>query len=523
MATESIEIQLLVDGERAATAALASVTGQVQKLNTAQKQAADSAKTQTASFAAGTQGAAKFQSTIGMASQAIGQFSGSGAKMVSMLGQTVGAMAAVSASLGPVGIAVVAITSAVSLATAAFSEMGGEVAKTKNELDDIVPSLSDVLGKMRQLNAARALERRVARGGGTSEEQEANLTRIEQSMIARGTDRDAARRAYREDPNAETQNILGKQEELYSNLRRQQRQAQRDLEAARAAEAALAVAEEQNGERESRTRNGRSSGGGRGRGGAVDQDRINELGKEAARQALEAAAKIYASELEQVARDTAEGKLAASTGRKTWGVDEGGVAKAEAQRSMDESSLAAQKQADADRYLESLAEQKTMIEDITSIVGGPMVDAFSAAADGQGDLGKLLGQAFKQTLAGLAKQEGVKGLASLAEGFAALATPGMQGSAAGFFQASGLHFAAAVAAGGVAAAIPGGGGGRGGSGGGRASGPTASGYGGSGGYEGPATIVVNWNQPAVLASTYADAGKQIQRAIREAEGRYGSG
>ena len=38
---------------------------------------------------------------------------------------------------------------------------------------------------------------------------------------------------------------------------------------------------------------------------------------------------------------------------------------------------------------------------------------------------------------------------------------------------------------------------------------------------GGSTYVINWNQPAILAGTYAEAGRHVQRALEESTQRFG--
>lgn len=89
---------------------------------------------------------------------------------------------------------------------------------------------------------------------------------------------------------------------------------------------------------------------------------------------------------------------------------------------------------------------------------GSVADAFGAATEaainGEQSFGKALQGQLRAVLVALAKQSVVEGLKNLALGFSALATPGTQLSAAGYFKAAGLWAATGVAAGAGAAAIP---------------------------------------------------------------------
>jgi hypothetical protein len=89
---------------------------------------------------------------------------------------------------------------------------------------------------------------------------------------------------------------------------------------------------------------------------------------------------------------------------------------------------------------------------------GGVAEAFGAATEaainGQEAFGTALRNQLRAVLVALAKQSVVEGLKNLALGFSALATPGTQLSAAGYFKAAGLWAATGVAAGAGAAAIP---------------------------------------------------------------------
>jgi hypothetical protein len=89
---------------------------------------------------------------------------------------------------------------------------------------------------------------------------------------------------------------------------------------------------------------------------------------------------------------------------------------------------------------------------------GSVAEAFGAATEaainGEQSFGKALQGQLRAVLVALAKQSVVEGLKNLALGFSALATPGTQLSAAGYFKAAGLWAATGVAAGAGAAAIP---------------------------------------------------------------------
>jgi hypothetical protein len=82
--------------------------------------------------------------------------------------------------------------------------------------------------------------------------------------------------------------------------------------------------------------------------------------------------------------------------------------------------------------------------------------AIAGALLEQGSFGKAMEQMTRSTLANLAAQALVKALFYTAEGTADLFTPGMEGAAAGMFEAAGLMAAVGAAAGVGAHAIPGG-------------------------------------------------------------------
>lgn len=167
--------------------------------------------------------------------------------------------------------------------------------------------------------------------------------------------------------------------------------------------------------------------------------------------------------------------------------------------------------------------RKTIDEyaELAGVIGGDLVDAFELAAKGQKSFGAAIKDVIKNNLTAIAKEEAVLAIVETAKALGSLAIPDPKGAA--LHAASAAEHAAAAAAAGVGAAVVGsigGGGGRGGS---SVSVPTerpsrdtSSGSGGEGN-----VVNIFWNQPAMLAGTYADAGRLIVRSITEYQQRYG--
>lgn len=150
-------------------------------------------------------------------------------------------------------------------------------------------------------------------------------------------------------------------------------------------------------------------------------------------------------------------------------------------------------------------ERLAVANEVTGSIGNTLASTFQIALDGEKNFGDALLESLKQELANIAIRNLYLGLERIATGVATR-DPAMFASAA-------QHFAVAAAAGGAAggiAAATGGGGGA----------PRneperdddAQGGGGDGG-----TIVINFNQPA----TEAQIGRQQEQAARAARRRYG--
>lgn len=526
MATESIEIKLLVEGEQAATRALSSVTGQISKLDTAQKQAAVSSKAQTAALGAATQGAAKFQSTIGIAAQAVGTFSTSGGKMVSILGQTAGAMATVAGSMGPVGIAITGVTAAVGLLATAFVDSKTAAANAKDEMKSLIPTLNEIISKMEQARAALNLRARVRDGLGTPIEQGARASEAEAAATAAGRKLTGLQSNYEallvqagaSDParGAEFRR-RAEAEDYFKSLKREidtAADSYRELteQASRYREMAGAVAAVTTGPVA-------PSGGNRPRGGGGSGPSTDIFRSQ--------------SRINGVAGMAPNGSLESLMGG-SYG-DTGGLGDLTGGFKTDQDAIEKQMKMEADarqQVADAIDEQKRAMDDLAFSAGTTAVDAFEMLASSAVSGGKISAKAFVAMAGGFLKATGQQmlgqGIKNQFEAAALMTNPvtaafgvALAGVASGQIATGAAMMAGGVVANIGAAAIkePGGGGGGGGSS--RGSfGPTASGYGDSRGYQGPSTIVVNLEN-AVLANTYADAGKIINRAVREAELRYG--
>ena len=525
MATESIEIQLLVDGERAATQALNNVTGQVQKLSTAQKQSADASRAQSSAMVGATQASAKFQSTLSLAGQAVGTFSSSGGKMVQVLGQAAGSMAILGSSFGPVGIAIGAATAAFGLFTASMDEnkkSAEEVAKVysdlNSELDEFVrklPSINQIIAAQRATRENLDLEARLGAGEGSAEQQTA--ARMRAQTVTR-----TAQTAY--------DNAL-----RYGSSNEEIERRKRDLE--RAQEAEQRYTDAQQGRRVDmfgRPISGQSlptvdfnnvgasgGGGGGGRSANSESARTRDIFDRLLRGNAAPRGSVYGQG--RSLDDLMSGGSSAG-----FGDLEGGF-------NGEQNAIEKQMKMEADarqQVTDAIDEQKRAMDDLAFSAGTTAVDAFEMLASTAVSGGKISGKAFVAMAGGFLKATGQQmlgqGIKNQFEAAALLTNPvtASFGAALAGVASGQIATGAAMMAGGVvanigAAAIKEPGSGRGGGGGSRGSfGPTATGYSNDRGYQGPATIVVNLEN-AVLANTYADAGKIINRAVREAQLRYG--
>lgn len=550
MSSEPVELKLMATGEEQLTQALRKVIKEMSDLERAEKSAAreaakleqaqkkatkealDAAKAleaQKATFASVSQGASKYQSTIAIAAGAVNQFSGSSGKMVSILGQTAGAMATVAGSMGPVGIAIVGVTSAVGLLSAAFADSKDEAADAKREMESMIPTLNEIISKMEAARSGMDLSARVRGGRGTILEQTAYQRQSEARLredqkTLQGLETEYARKvsAVGGERVAAAYGVgteLGQLRVSVGIARSAVDESQRIVEAATTIREGLEAGAKllrPDGSTSPAVNQPARRGGGSGPGPT------NRFRAE--------------SRIVGVAGMADNGSLE-SLMSGAYG-ETGGLGDLTGGFKADQAAMEAQIKAEADarqKVTDAINEQKQAMDDLAFSAGTTAVDAFEMLASTAVSGGKISGKAFVAMAGGFLKATGQQmlgqGIKNQFEAAALLTNPvtASFGAALAGVASGQIATGAAMMAGGVVANIgaaamgDGGGASVRGGGGGSTHGsfsPTAAGYGSDRDYQGPATIVVNLEN-SILANTYADAGKIINRAIREAELRYG--
>lgn len=183
----ALELPIVVTGKAEALASLREVDGAATKTGQAQtvgaqataRAAADATRQQTALGNAAQQSGVKlsaFGSTLGLAGQAVGRFHQQGGQMVGILGQSVGSITSLTATLGPMGLAI-------GLATTAFALMSAASGDAKTKLEQAAEaaraSTNAFLGMVDGITQAERAQARMnllLAGGGTPGEQDATRT-----------------------------------------------------------------------------------------------------------------------------------------------------------------------------------------------------------------------------------------------------------------------------------------------------------------------------------------------------------
>lgn len=522
MAEQDIQVKVEFDTSQATTA-LKGVT------QAATQTAAATTKVGDATQAAQTK-IGQYGSALGLAGQAVGKLNPALGGLVTMAGSATGVIQGLTtAGLGPLGIALSALSIAVSAGTSLWAEYSKEAKDSAKDIkEQVIPTLGDLVSKVQEANRAMSTRSRVAMGLGTSIEQEAFTRQAEQYA-----ETVRQRRAALEQRGPEGSLSLGTRLE---NERRYQAEIERlRTEETRAEQVALYRVRLQN------------------QAVAEEQDRANieleqireEAAKEAAKNQEEADRRNRSSRVQSV-RDTtaalvdvyAEQRAAIAEQIQrdiAWNeetmADEADVRARMRQQEIDESNAA------KDRAIEVAAEQRDVLkalqdeqaallqestDAVFSSIETAMQSSVDAMLDGSRSIGEAMQDMVKQIAKSLASEAIVQGLKQTALGISALAVGSP--TAVGHFAAAGKWAAVGVAAGVVGAAS----GAFGGGGGGGGAGPAAA-TGGpaltAGAREGAGTtVVINWGSSGlVYAADRAQLGRDISGMISEAHGRLGRG
>ena len=521
MAEQDIHVKVDFDTSQATTA-LKGVT------QAATQTAAATTKVGDATQAAQTK-IGQYGSALGLAGQAVGKLNPALGGLVTMAGSATGVIQGLTtAGLGPLGIALSAISIAVSAGTSLWAEYSKEAKDSAKDIkEQVIPTLGDLVSKVQEANRAMSTRSRLAMGLGTSLEQEAFTRQAEQYA-----ETVRQRRAALEQRGPEGSLSIGARLE---NERRYQAELERlRTEEARAEQVALYRVRLQN------------------QAVAEEQDRANieleqireEAAKEAAKNQEEADRRNRTARVRAV-RETTSDLVSAYADQTAFVVeqfnryqefldqtmaDEADVRARMRQQEIDESNAA------KDRAIEVAAEQRDVLkalqdeqaallqestDAVFSSIQTAMQSSVDAMLDGSRSIGEAMQDMVKAIAKSLASEAIIQGLKQTALGISALAVGSP--SAVGHFAAAGKWAAVGVAAGivGAASGAFGGGGGGGGAPAAATGGPALT----AGAREGAGTtVVINWGSSGlVYAADRAQLGRDISGMISEAHGRLGRG
>lgn len=202
MSDEDLSLGVSVDGVDVAVGGLSAVAAAEKRLEDATLRAAKSlstenvaafqkaraeyntlkgvadqvAKSQTgvATATKSTEGnLAKFGSTVGMAGQAVGRFNSGLGSVVTGMGTALGAVQSMTTvGMGPLGIAVAAVSTVIGLASTAMDYFATRQAEAAQKMrEQILPTLEDLISKANEAQSRLTLRSRLANGGGSYAEQ----------------------------------------------------------------------------------------------------------------------------------------------------------------------------------------------------------------------------------------------------------------------------------------------------------------------------------------------------------------
>jgi hypothetical protein len=463
----------------------------------------------------------QFGSALGLAGQAAGQLSPALGSVVSVAGSATGVIQGLTtAGLGPLGIAISAISVAVTAGVGLWKSWSDEQKKAADSIrQNALPALDELISRLEREKSLRETKARLARGEGTAVEQAGFRVEAEQYLTVAGERFASVSERFR------------REEQTLSYARSRGlaavNQYQEELAAARAElERANAVVEyrmqleQEVAEREERpttttaptgapttapiTRGG--GGGGGGRGGGARRPTLEQL--------MAQAGGGGALSLEGLNMETL------GRGDDNWMAEQDN---ARAKQAVADEAAAAEKL----RLAEEVSKERQRIEDeMNSALLGSLESALSSSVDawlsGTRSMGEAMQDMVKQVAKSLASEAIIQGLKETALGIGALATGSP--TAAIHFAAAGKWAAVGAAAGlvGAASGAFGGGGGGGGAGPAAATGGPALTAGAATGAG--TTVVINWGSSGlVYAADRAQLGRDISGMISEAHGRLGRG
>jgi hypothetical protein len=470
----------------------------------------------------------QFGSALGLAGQAAGKLSPALGGIVTMAGSATGVIQGLTtAGLGPLGVAL----GLASVALAAFATNQADSAEKskqfREQLDANTRSLNTFIGKLREEQELRGTRARLAAGGGSAEEYEAEARRLE-------------------DRRRILQSQLGRDSALFRAASGQiDAEIQRAVDMQRAVEAGGGPAQEITIEQESsmlvpgtpefaawaRANNRdpvtgkplrRTGGGGRREAPAASAEAVlyasggdggPDILSASEEEALLAGASARGNFLEELAAQARETREA-ETNQQAQQERENYLAQLDRNRAYLEEREAQEKEA-ADRL-------QAINDSVFQALEGAFSSSVNAWLDGSMSMGEAALAMVQNVAKSLASEAIVQGLKQTALGLGALAVGSP--TAVGHFAAAGKWAAVGVAAG-VAGAASGAFGGGGGGGGGAPAAATGGPALTAGAREGAGTtVVINWGSSGlVYAADRAQLGRDISGMISEAHGRLGRG
>lgn len=420
--------------------------------------------------------------------------------------------------LGPVGVAVATLASALPFVIGAIDSFSTSTRTATQETDNFTDALGSALSRIQSVNRAEQLRQRVANNSGTVQEQEARLELATRTLEAVERGRRAHLDAIAEVGvsnnreltrlnrmvNAERQRVEAAREGV--QLARDQARFAADFAAdIEVAEGEQAIADERRQARDERRRRNR-------RGSHRNPELEMAIAVAQKRLALEQRITDEQARRQQAAED-AESRITDLINREIEAEDRRAALLDRQLKSRQTAAHEAAKDEAADKRKEKAQEALSLKQDIFNRQLGMTMDITqaiaSAALQANEDQSKSFKTLIDEWLKSYAVQQGWLALGAFAEGVFNLVTN--PPAAATKFIAGAQHAAIAAAAGGVSAAIPN-----------EASGAAASagtgaapGTGGGGGGGGNTTVLIN------TPVAESEAGRTTNRWLRSAEDRDG--
>ena len=524
---EPIQIQVEFTGAQEAARAADTVSTRLDTMSDRTNAAARSAQELASRQTAAATAAIAFGQRLAAASNAIQGVTsalgveGQAAGLIGKITQTSAAMAQLGATFGPQGALVGGILGAAIPAVQGLIQSFREQEEAQQQLlistGVLVESYDTILQRIQAVSSARSRESRLAMGLGTTQEQEAAVTRAQQAAEAATQTVARAQEALNQASFDQMQNAITGLRAAEAAERRTRSELQQAQEAQR-----LAIADAQaDAERlmEELLSSGQTATAAR-RGGGARRQSAEEF---RAPSGPSEAERMYA---EMLAEENAALESQADLTRYLMGLREEAIQQQE--QAADRADMLADREKERqqeirDQLIESSEKQREVADqqrqgyrEVTGVIVGGLNDALQSIISGQ----KTAGEAFEGLLASFLKyiseQSMLKAIFEYAEAIASFASykydQGVQHLAAGVAYTA---VAVAAGAGAVALAQPSGG----------AQGDQkpaspeagAAGEGGRGG-----DVVINWNSPVVTAGTRAELGRDMASMIRAGSQRFGT-